>query len=120
MDERRDEQEHVTVAHFNRVVGAINRRLDKMASSQADADALVAQLQQDEVDLGQVAADVVAGAAAIQATIDAAVAQNPGIDLSAAQAEADKLSQTVAPLDASIKALPGNTQPAAGGGTAGA
>jgi hypothetical protein len=61
--------------------------------TQADVDALTAQIE-------QVAQDLIAAQGKLQAEIDALAAANPGVDLTALQA-------AVAPLDAAVVALGG-------------
>jgi DNA-directed RNA polymerase specialized sigma54-like protein len=80
--------QRVTRREFEEAITQIER---KLMSTQADVDALTAQVT-------QVATDLQTAQTTLQTEIDNLAAANPALDLSALQA-------AVAPLDASVQAL---------------
>jgi chromosome segregation ATPase len=81
----------IRYTEIKRLWRAIHELEENQLSTQADVDALVAQI-------GQVEADLTTAQSTLQAEIDSLVAANPALDLSALQA-------AVAPLDAQVQAL---------------
>jgi hypothetical protein len=89
---------------------ALAQLQEEIMSTQADADALTAQLQQDEVNIAQVATDAAAASAKLQAELSAVASANPSVDLSAALQAASDVTAAIAPLDSAVQAL-GNQTP---------
>ena len=80
-------------------------------ATQADVDALTAEIGTVETDLGTLASDLSTATSEIQAEIDALASGNPALDLTGLKAAADKLDPAVQAADAAAKAL-GNLKPA--------
>ena|ERR1035437_7181404 len=74
---------------------AINELQENQMSTQAQVDALTAELT-------QVASDLVASSAALQTEIDSLSAANPGVSLTALQAAADALDPAVKAIGALV------------------
>ncbi len=85
-------RDYVTFDEFERVVDQLRERISLMAT-QADVDAITAQIT-------QVSTDLAAAKTSLQAEIDKLAVANPGVDLSGLQA-------AVAPLDAAVQAVGG-------------
>src|ERR1035437_3194867 len=81
---------------------AINELQENQMSTQAQVDALTAELT-------QVASDLVASSAALQTEIDSLAAANPGVSLTALQAAADALDPAVKAIGALVPIATGAT-----------
>jgi peptidoglycan hydrolase CwlO-like protein len=82
---------------INQQTVLINRMEKQIMSTQAEADAIAAELQQENSDLN-------AAVTGIQAEIDALKAAQPAIDLTALQDQADAVKAAVAAAAALVPA----------------
>jgi multidrug resistance efflux pump len=96
----------VTQRQFWHEINKINQRISHMAS-QADIDALTAELQNVANDLAQTQT-------VLQSEIDNLADGNPGLDVSALQQAADALDPAVQKLGSITPTPPPTTPPATG------